>query len=344
MIYQMLLWPHANARYQSETVKLAQSELCLTLSRVAPRAVVTPLEEAEAPSLLIECPEALDAAALAAIARHSLLYVLFERREDGALTPVEGRASAYLGSDLPAILKYKGKTNEMFLQLLINAALYAGDFWNAGDEPLELLDPMCGRGTGLFVAANRGWNATGADVDKADLKEAERFLKRYLEYHRVKHSVVRQARTTKRGAGVPVTRFEYADTPERFKAGEGRALRLAALDASRDGEVFGRNAFHLIACDLPYGVRHDAQLSGGDKGRNWLETLLSRALPGWRAALKGGGTVALSFNAQTMRRDRVRELLREAGFEVAEGGPFDGFEHWVEQAITRDIAIGRKAP
>ena len=90
-------------------------------------------------------------------------------------------------------------------------------------------------------------------------------------------------------------------------------------------------------------MRHDAQLAkGADRRGNWLETLLTRALPGWKAALKPGGTIALSFNAQNFRLDRLRELMADAGLEVKRGGAYDGFSHWVEQAITRDIAMCKK--
>ena len=34
MLYTMLLWPHANARYQVETEKLARAELEVTLARL----------------------------------------------------------------------------------------------------------------------------------------------------------------------------------------------------------------------------------------------------------------------------------------------------------------------
>ena len=338
MRYKMLLWPHANARYQAETLKLAASELRLMLDRLAPGAEIAADGEMGMPCLDIDVEGGLDAAAMEALRSHSLMYGLFECRE-GLLACVAGRAAAKVGADLPAILKYKGKTNEMFLQLLINAALYSGDFWRQGDEPLALLDPMCGRGTGLFVAANLGWNAVGADVDRTDLKEAEKYFKRYLEYHRFKHGVSRESRTLRKGPAAPVCRFEYAAPGESAR----RELSLVGLDASQASEALGKNAFHIIACDLPYGVRHDAQLaSGASRKGNWLETLLARALPDWRAALKPGGTVAVSFNAQNFRLDRLRALMADAGFEVLSGGAYDAFSHWVEQAITRDIAICRK--
>ena len=335
MKYTMLLWPHANARYQQETRRLAAAELNLMLARTQPAAAAAIDEAASMPCLDIECPEPLNPRSIAAIQGHSLLYQLFERRGDGSLMPVCGRAPALLGDDLPAILKYKGKTNEMFLQLLINAGLYAGDFW---ENPAELvfLDPMCGRATAPFIALNRGWNATGADVDKNDLKEAEHFFKRYLEYHRFKHHMTRESRTLRGGKSAPVARFDAA-LPQR-----NVTLNLINVDAARSAEAMGRNSVHLIACDLPYGVRHDAQPGTSAKGGNWLEGLLKAALPGWRALLRPGGTVALSFNAQGFRRDRLRELMAGAGFEVLSGGAYDLFEHWVEQAITRDVAVARK--
>ena len=91
----------------------------------------------------------------------------------------------------------------------------------------------------------------------------------------------------------------------------------------------------MIVCDLPYGVQH-ASVGGN------LEKLLARVLPVWRETLKKGGTVALSFNAQTMKTEKVRNLMEDAGLEVRRGGAADGFSHWVEQAVTRDIAVGRR--
>lgn len=341
MQYTLLLWPHANARYQAETRKLALAELELMLMRVAPQASASVDEASDMPCLVLESPAPLDDRALSAIRGHSLLYGLFERRADGALQPLAGREKPLFGADLPAILKYKGKTNEMFLQLLVNAALYASDFWN--ERSVAFFDPMCGRATAPFIALNRGWNAVGADVDKNDLKEAEKFFKRYLEYHHFKYNLTRESRTVHGKTPVPVARFETAPDAAEFKSGRAVSLSLANLDSTRAGEALGKSGFHLIACDLPYGVAHAAQPGERmPKGKNGLETLLQKSLPGFNRLLKPGGAVALSFNAQTFRRDKLRNLMADAGFEPMSGGPYDGFEHWVEQAITRDIVVGYK--
>ena len=335
MKYIMLLWPHANVRYQNETLKLAESELRLMLDIFAPEAQIARYDALNMPALEIDMQSPMNKALLDAVCAHSLMYALFELCEGGLMKPVAGRAAAYVGADLPGILKYKGKTNELFLQLLVNAALFSGGFARRGGERLELLDPMCGRGTTLFVGANRGWNTTGSDVDKTDLSEAEKFLKRYFEYHRMKHEHKRESRTVPGAKPVPVSCFAFADTPGHFKNDDKCSLRMANADASRTREVFGREKFHMIVCDLPYGVQHSGV--GGSP-----EKVLGKALPAWREALKKGGTVAVSFNAQTLPREKVLQLMEAAGFEAKRGGAHDGFSHWVEQAVTRDIAVGRR--
>jgi len=334
MNYTVLLWPHANVRYRNEQLKLAEAELAIMLSRIAPEVEYKQADCMGIPALELTSEEHLSEACLAALQGHSLLYGLFEKREDGSLLPVCGRETPYLGEDLPGILKYKGKTNEMFTQLLVNAALYSADFKNPQGQ-IRLLDPMCGRATTLFVGANRGWSCTGADLDKADLKEAEQFLKRYLEYHRFKHAIERTSLTVQGRKPANCVQFTFADTPEHFKQKQTASVRLVNADAAATRETFGQKQFHMIVCDLPYGVQHASH--GGS-----LEQLLAKVFPGWREALLPGGTIAVSFNAQTLKTSAVQECMAKAGLEPLTEGPYQNFSHWVEQAVTRDIAVCRR--
>lgn len=334
MKYTILLWPHANARYRNETQKLAQAEMAVMLDRVVPGVEIASAECVGMPALELTSENALSEACFAALQRHSLMYGMFENREDGSMTPVAGRETPYLGEDLPGILKYKGKTNELFTQLLMNVALYSGDFWDS-KKPVRLLDPMCGKGTTLFVGANRAWNCTGADVDKNDLKEAEQFLKRYLEYHKFKHTVERGSLTVQGKKPASSVQFTFSDTNEHFKQKQTASLRLVNADAVSTRETFGAKAFHMIVCDLPYGVQHASH--GGS-----LEQLLAKVLPGWREALLPGGTIAVSYNAQTLKTIGVYECMDKAGLEPLTEGPYQQFAHWVEQAVTRDIAVCRR--
>lgn len=334
MKYTILLWPHANARYRNEQLKLAEAELAIMLGRIAPEVEFASVERMGMPALELTSEEALSESCMSALQGHSLLYGLFETREDGAMMPVCGRETPYLGEDLPGILKYKGKTNEMFTQLLVNVALYSANFRDPQSQ-IKLLDPMCGRATTLFVGANRGWNCTGADLDKADLKEAELFFKRYMEYHRFKHTIERGSLTVQGKKPAQSVQFTFADSPEHFKQKQTASLKLVNADATMTRETFGQKAFHMIVCDLPYGVQHASH--GGS-----LEQLLAKVLPGWREALVPGGTIAVSFNAQTLKTETVQECMADAGLEPLTEGPYRNFAHWVEQAVTRDIAVCRR--
>ena len=97
MLYTMLLWPHANARYQVETEKLARAELEVTLARLGVEYTWEEGGVAGLPSLDFAARPLADAE-MAVLSRHSLLYALFERREDGALLPLFGREAPRVGA------------------------------------------------------------------------------------------------------------------------------------------------------------------------------------------------------------------------------------------------------
>ncbi len=335
MIYTALLRPHANSRYQAEAPKLAASELTLLLEKGGVQADVRLETAAGADWLTFEGPR-LDEKQAALLGRAAHLYVLFERASDGALTPLQGRAAAYLGEDLPAVLKYKGKTNEIFTDYLINLALCASDF--APEDVLTLADPMCGRGTTLFAAVNRGYHAVGADRDTTAVDEAEKYFKRYLEYHKIKHAASEKSLTQNGKQAARLHVFEFADMAEHFKAGDKRTLSLSVLDGAKLNAARKKESVHLIVSDLPYGVQH---APGGKKGVS-LENMLYDVLPVWTRTLKRGGAMALSFNVNTLAPDMVRGMMAECGLDVMDGAAYCGLEHWVEQAITRDAAVAVK--
>ena len=128
MEYVIMLWPHANSRYQQASAHLAQSELELILEKAGSKPFLVSRERQGGLEWLRFESQALDPAQLEMVGDLSLLYLLAERRPDGSLMPVMARASGALGDDLAGVLKYKGKTNELFTQMLINAALYSSDF------------------------------------------------------------------------------------------------------------------------------------------------------------------------------------------------------------------------
>ena len=332
MNYGILLWPHANARYQAESVKLARSELELILSRINATAKICDTSHTKINLIEISTPAPLSDAAIAALRGHSLMYVLFEKHDD-LLRPIAGRADTYLDGDLPGILKYKGKTNENFTSMLINVALYSSAFWNSAGERLRFIDPMCSRGTSLFIAVNRGWDADGGDISASDLKELNQFFKRYLEYHKIKHNIEHKSLTIKNTKPAPATEFHFAADAAQYRAGEVHNLRCVECDCGKISLALGKNRYHIMACDLPYGVQHSA-------GTERFDQLLARALPAWRDALLPGGAIALSYNTNTLKTETLRRIMSESGLDVMEGGAYENFSHWVEQAVTRNIAVG----
>ena len=331
--YLALLRPHANSRYQAETVKLARAELTALLEKGGCGAEVRCGQRAGCDWLAFEAA-ALTPGQQALIALGAHLYLLFEEAEDGALRPVLGQSEPYLESDLPLVLKYKGKTNETFTSFMINLALCASGY--EAEEALTVLDPMCGRGTTAFIALNRGWNALAFDQDAGAVDEADKYFKRYLEYHRVKHTRTEKSMTAKGKQAAVLRSFQFARTPDAFKRGETRALTMAALPAAKLGEIYKKPCCQLIVADLPYGVQH---APGGGRKAPSLEDMLYEALPVWVDLLHTGGAMALSFNVNTLRPEMVRGMMAEVGLDIMDGAAYEGLEHWVEQAITRDVAV-----
>jgi len=333
MRYAMLIWPHANARYQEAIEPLAEKEMLLALHK----AFGHPSDSyhagferiSGAQFFIFEAPEPNENA-LKLLSGHSSLYLLCELTAEGLLRPLTGPAPALLGEDLSGILKYKGKTNERFTRFMLHMAALTMECRLKEGERIRFIDPMCGKGTALFEAVNMGWDAFGLDADNASVNEAAQFYKKYLEYHRKKHTQKQSSMTVPPGKGVAVRAIMAQDQGE---------IRFAAADASHAANVYGKGNAHVIAADLPYGVQH-----APTEGRrvSGMETLLEKTLPACKAALAPGGCIALSFNTNTLPRRTVLDQLAKAGFEPMQDDVYEGLAHWVEQAVTRDVCFGVK--
>ncbi len=329
------LLPHANIRYRESLDALGQAELECLLSACKIDAQVRTEQISGCAFVNFEA-EALTHEQLYHLSRHSALLMMCQQ-EGELLRPLERPSHDYLPPDLAEVLKYKGKTSAVFTKMMINCALAASDYFTLPAP--TVLDPMVGRGTTCFTALQCGMNAVGVDLDRKDLKEAADYLSRYLQYHKLKHSLRQGSRTVK-GTAMPEAIYTLADSKEHYQAGDTRSLSLYLGDTALTGELMRKTPAHVIVADLPYGVQHAPQAG---KRTESFEQLLRRALKAWRSALKPGGAMALSFNALTLPRKKLIELVQEAGYEPLEGGPYEHFEHFVEQAVTRDVVIARKA-
>ena len=332
MTYAFLLYPHANIRYRQSLLQLAVQELSMTLSALGREAEVVPQKMGGAMLLTIEAAK-LTERDMRMLSQLASVYMLFEM-EDGKLTTLERTHPNYVGEDLPALLKYKGKTNEMFTDTMLTMALAASAFMPVHDSQLVVCDPMAGRGTTLMLALRRGYHGVGIEIGKADVKEAADYMTRYLEFHRIKYKRTDSALTVRGQVGGRENKFVFSDSAEHFKDGDTRTLRLICGDTREAEALLKPNSVHLMVTDAPYGVQK------GTAGRqDSIGGTIAAALPGWFDVLKSGGVLAMSFNTHVTRREGLVRLFEKAGFEIVQTA---NLEHWVEQAISRDVILARK--
>ncbi len=335
MQFCLQLAPHANIRYREAQLKLGQAELQCLLTGLQLSCPVGSVTLGGVTFLTFET-DGLTPAQLSAISRHSAALMICERQGD-LLRPLEKVSHAYLTEDLAEVLKYKGKTSAVFTRMMLNCAHAASDFFSA-EEPLTVLDPMCGKGTTCFVALQQGMHAVGVDIDRRDLKEAADYFERHLQFHRLKHHLDQNSRTV-RQQPIPTAVYTLADSKEHFRQDDTRTLSLFLADTGLTGELMKKQPVHLIVSDLPYGVQHAPQ--AGRRKESFTQ-LLARVLPAWHSALRPGGAIALSFNALTLKKADLVQLLTDAGFTPLCDAPHDDFEHFVETAVTRDFVVARR--
>ena len=327
MLYAYQLRAHPNVRYQQSLLSLSQKELACMLAACGIEAEVQPRILGGAPFLCFEAP-ALSPEQQAFLCGLSCLYMT-AALEGGLLRPLDQplRAS-FLPADMPEVLKYKGKTNADFTQLMINLALSAGGQWRT-PKPL-ILDPMCGRGTTLFCALIRGMDAVGVETDKKSLHEGLTYARKWLQYHRIKHTSETGSLTLGGGRSAPSVSVRMAQ--------DGQTLSFDMIQAdTRDaGQMLKKRPAHALIADLPYGVQHAPRENGHISG---FAALLSQALPAWRQALRPGCAAAIAFNTYTLKRSELEKLACQAGFVLPDPTRYSDFSHWVEQAVNRDVLV-----
>lgn len=289
-------------------------------ARVAPIAGV--------PYFLFDTPAPLSERALRRVCGLSFLYAIYQAEDGGAqLRPVARTDAPYADEGIGRILKYTGKTNELFTRMLLHLAVEASDYGDLPPAELWLLDPVMGKGTTLFEGLVRGYNGCGIEVGEQPVREAVQYLKKYLEREKYKHSykLQRQSGAAGTSGAFRAVRhsFTLAPTKERMKE-DSRTLELICANSMYADRLFRKNTFHILAGDLPYGVKHGNVTAENQSAatRN-PKQLLETCLPAWHSVLKRGGALALSWNvfvlprAPGLRTPCGRRLYREGRRPVA---------------------------
>lgn len=334
MQYGILPLPHPNARYQAGLAKLHQAELdAFAASGIVEITTTGRKRMGQLDLLTFEGPP-LTAHDVQALCRLSCTQAVFELQHQNLLRPLEGEAQWIIDQDLAGLMKYKGKTNESFTRLMISLALCFSDFAPQWDQKLTVLDPLCGRGTTLYCALERGYHAIGIEMDKTDVAQAKQMVSRYLQYHKIRHT---QDATSLTVQGHPAGNCQqwHITTGQARKGEDDLWLAIIRGDATLADRYYRKKA-HLLVTDLPYGVQHS-----GEAGPKSAQGLLTRCASAWKNALMPGGSMVISFNRHTLPHAQAAHILEQAGLIPVLHPPFDDLSHFVEQAVLRDVIIAQ---
>jgi SAM-dependent methyltransferase len=353
--YAILTKPSTNRLYARQTIAVGQAELLtVTALALATTSVgagtdgrVRTRVRHGVPYLELDTEAPLDDDARAVLANLSVTYALFEVTGD-ALVPIGPGPVGWYDDDLLTILRYSGKTNEQFTQLLVNLALAAAGSLSEvlGGGRARVLDPLCGRGTTLNQVLMYGADAVGIEADRKETDQYAAFLRRWLQEHRVKHradlaTMRHQSGPTARALTVDLERPAPSDGIGSDAPVHRQTVEVITDDTTNARDHIKRSSVDAVVADLPYGVQHGARTAQWGSSRNPLE-LLAAALPVWRQVLRPGGAMALAYNTRVVRPQELHGHLEMAGLELIDPPDDASFRHEVDRSITRDVALARR--
>lgn len=333
-MYAIMLNP-TNRVYFESSKKLAIAELRLVINDE--KLEITEQKIGGIDYLFVDA----DSKFLEAIFQLSFVYAVFEVAEFNgkiALIPIENTQNQYIDSGISSMLKYTGKTNEVFTRLMINiGAITIGKL----GEKLTLLDPIAGKGTTLYEGLVKGYNVYGVEIGTKVAEESYRFTKKYLETARYKHSV-KELKQSGANKSFVATRYSIDITKDK-ETKDSVHYEMVAGNTLYTDKFFKKDSFDLIVGDLPYGVQHSNVTNEKQNSftRNPKE-LLAGSLPVWKNVLKANGALVLGWNYNVVDRQTIVELLEGNGYKVMNEGLYLEFTHRVDQAINRDIIVAVK--
>lgn len=346
--YLILQDPGHNRVYYKQSQKLSMAELKLACSKFGSECHNFDLKTiADIRYFYFEAANEISEIELEILSRLSFVFAIFKLENFAnkeCLIPMAKKKYEYVDPKISSLLKYSGKTNEIFTKMMIDVAYLSSGFY--GEKQIRLLDPIAGKGTTLFEGIVHGFDVAGIEIEQKSVHELCVFFKRYLETERYKHSIrkgnVRIKETNKLAA---TQHFEFARSKEEFKDENHRKkLDIVSGNSIHADQYFKKNSFHLIVGDLPYGIGHGNV--GKQKGRTITRSpaeLLKECLPGWHKVLKPKGALVIAWNKFVMPKKDVYQLLEENGFNPLKEDPYNEFEHKVDMSIKRDIVVATLA-
>lgn len=321
--YAILRNPGHNQVYFHSSLPLAQAELAIC------PLPLTNLEEknlGELSYLTFSTEKVLSQEQLRKISLLSFVYGLFQVEND-CLRPIILPEIQVFDRSLGTILKYPGKTNEIFTRFLLNLALFEGNFH---PEEVKILDPVAGRGTSLFEAFSLGSDVYGLEIQEKSVSEGYQHLKKFLEKGKHKHKT-----KTIRFSGE-----NKSFTAKRYQIDAGNQhFQLVSGDNKYLDQVFTHENFHIIIGDLPYGVKHGNQAGGLSRSPSQMLQSMGRKC---HKVLRKDGILVFSWNTFVLSREKMEEILLKSGFVLAENQNLKNLEHQVDASILRDVIVAKK--
>lgn len=343
--YAILVNPGHNRVYFKTAKKLSISELKIGLSKLSSKCLdIRERYIANVFYITFTTENSLSTDDIFLLSRLSFAYAIFEivfidKLE--YLRPITTPRFQYMDTKISSILKYTGKTNEIFTRMMINVGLFSSKYFN---DEIKLLDPLAGKGTTLYEGLICGYDVYGVEIGKKVVNESYRFMKRYLETERYKHTtMIKKISGENKSFVASKYIIDIARTKEELKENKSKHFEIIAGNSIYIDKYFKRNFFNLLVSDLPYGVQHGNVTNQKQSSltRNPQE-LLSACLSGWYHVLKPDGVIVLAWNTFLLSRDQLVKLLEDAGFSVFSDEVYLEFEHKVDQAIKRDIIVAKK--
>lgn len=279
------------------------------------------------------------------ISKLSFTFAIFNLISEGGikkLIPVNILNYEYLDKKLSSILKYQGKTNELFTQMMVNVAVHSSDF--SMSDQITLLDPVAGKGTTLFEGLIYGFSCYGIEKEAKFVHETSVFFKKFLQKERLKHlNQKRQVSGSSKKDKNEMFEFEFAKDKELFKdENKRKKLGIVCGKSQESHKYFKKPTFNLIVGDLPYGIFHgNTNANGAAKSRN-PKDFLKDSIPEWIKVLKTGGCIAISWNSFLISYQEIKNLFSHFGLNPLNSNPYDSFEHMVDSSIKRDLIVAKK--
>ena len=345
MIYAILCNPGHNRVYFETSLKLSISEF-----NIVARKLSTEFEDVQQQKvcgvdyLTFRTGNELTQTDIKVISDLSFFYALFKIEsihQEVYLKPINKVKENFVDESISAMLKYTGKTNEIFTRMMINVAFYSQN----NNDNIRLLDPIAGKGTTLYEGLIKGYNVYGIEIGSNVVNESYHFVKRFLETTKYKfdYSSIKISGPNKSFSALRHT-FETAKTKDDFKRKNTRTIELIAGNSLYANKYYKKNYFDIIVGDLPYGVQHGNVTNEKQSSltRNPTE-LLNSCLPAWLEILKPNGSIVLAWNSNILSRKKMEQLFAEQGFSVKNDEDYLQFEHRVDQSIVRDIIVAQKS-